>query len=153
MGLFTSELEWREDLTWREGRPVCGWVGRAPEWSADRPQPPGVKELLGGRRLGLEVLYPEAFPAVPAELFPTDPEVPLDRRTLSRWHVNGNGSLCLMQSADNWQLTDTAADLVRKASGWFIEYLLLEAEEIEKMTMQGIFNDTSLDPVLAKFAP
>jgi hypothetical protein len=153
MKVVAPDLEWREDLTWREDRLACGWVGQAPDWAADRPCPPGVKELLGDRRLRLRVVYPEAFPAVPAELFPTDPEVPLDRRTLTRWHVNGDGSLCLMQSAYDWHLTDTAADLVRKASGWFVEYLLLEADEIKDMTVQGIFNDTSLDPVLAKFAP
>ena len=43
------------------------------------------------------------------------------------WHVNGDGSLCLMQAADDWQPEDTAADLVRKACGWFVEYLLVEA--------------------------
>ena len=151
MARWAPELKWHEDLIWRQGRRACGWVGRAPDWAADRPRPPGVKELLDGRRLELEVIYPEAFPAVPAVLFPTDPEVPLDRRTLSRWHVNGDGSLCLMQAADDWQLGDTAAELVRKASGWFIEYLLLEAGEIEKMTERGIFADTTLDPILAKF--
>lgn len=152
MATFAPDLEWRENLVWREGRVACGWVGTAPDWAADRPQPPGVKELLDGRRLRLEVVYPEAFPAVPPELFPIAPEVPLDRRTLSRWHVNGDGSLCLMQAAEDWQLTDTAADLVRKASGWFIEYLLLETNAIEKMSVRGIFTDTTLDPEFAKFA-
>jgi|GEM_PF-3914228 len=57
-----------------------------------------------------------------------------------------------MQAAEDWQLTDTAADLVRKASGWFIEYLLLETNAIEKMSVRGIFTDTTLDPEFAKFA-
>jgi hypothetical protein len=152
MELAAPKLEWHDDLIWREDRLACGWIGEAPEWAADRPSPLGVRELLNGRRLELRVLYPEAFPAAPAELFPTNPEVPVDRRTLTQWHVNGDGSLCLMQSADDWQLTDTASDLVRKASCWFIEYLLLEAEAIKNMTVKGIFSDTSLDPVLADFA-
>jgi hypothetical protein len=152
MAKYAPDLKWHDDLVWREGRRAFGWVGSAPEWAADRPKPVGVDELLKGRRLKLEVIYPEAFPAVPVALFPTDPDVPLDRRTFNRWHVNGNGSLCLMQSADDWQLTDTAAALVRKASGWFIEYLLLEAGETEQMTERGIFEDTSRDEVLAKQA-
>jgi hypothetical protein len=152
MARWAPDLEWRDDLHWRQGRRAFGWVGSAPDWAADRERPPGVEELLDGRRLKLKVVYPEAFPAVPAVLFPTDPDVPLMRRTLSTWHVNGDGSLCLMQAAGDWRLEDTAADLVRKASGWFIEYLLLEAVEIEKMTERGIFADTVLDPILGKFA-
>ena len=153
MEQWAPELTWRDDLHWREGRQAFGWTGSAPAWAGEREPPRGAAELLAGRQLQLEVIYPEAFPAVPAVLFPRDPEVPLQRRTLSTWHVNGDGSLCLMRSADDWRLTDTAADLVRKASGWFIEYLLLEAEEIEQMTERGILVDTCLDPVLAKFAP
>lgn len=151
MKRWAPDLQWREDLLWRQGRRARGWVGRVPRWTADREEPPGAADLLAGRQLELEVLYPEAFPAVPPVLFPRDPEVPLERRTLSTWHVNGDGSLCLMQASDDWHLDDTAADLVRKASGWFIEYLLLEAGEIEKMSERGIFTDMSLDPVLAKF--
>jgi hypothetical protein len=150
MDLAAPELQWREDLTWRDGREACGWVGPAPQWAADRACPAGVAELLGTRRLELKVVYPEAFPAVPAELFPVDPEVPLERRTLGQWHVNGNGSLCLMQAAADWQPTDTAADLVRKASGWLIEYLLLEAGAIESMSVRGLFADTVHDAVLAE---
>lgn len=152
MERWGPELEWREDLQWREGRNAFGWTGTIPAWAGEREQPRGVAELLAGRQLQLQVIYPEAFPAVPAVLFPLDPKVPLGRRTLSTWHVNGDGSLCLMQSADDWHLTDTAADLVRKASGWFIEYHLLEAGEIERMTERGILTDTDLDAVLAKFA-
>jgi hypothetical protein len=152
MAEHVPDLTWHDDLVWRGTRQAYGWTGCAPQWAADRPKPRGVDELLSGRRLELRVVYPEAFPAVPPALFPVDPDVPLDRRTLNRWHVNGNGSLCLMQAADDWQLTNTAADLVRKASGWFIEYLLLDAGEIERMTERGLFEDTSLDEVLAKHA-
>ena len=152
MERWAPALQWREDLIWRQGRRAYGWVGLAPEWAADRPKPPGVEELIDGRALQLEVVYPEAFPAAPPELFPIEPSVPLDRRTLGRWHINGDGSLCLMQRADDWQIDDTAAALVRKASGWFIEYLLLEGGAIEKMTESGIFSDTDLDPILTTFA-
>jgi hypothetical protein len=152
MAVTAPDLTWRDDLLWPGGRLAYGWLGQAPVWAADRPKPPGIDELLDGRRLEVAVLYPEAFPAVPPALFPQDPKIPLERRTQHRWHVNGDGSLCLMQTVDDWQLTATAADLVRKASGWFIEYLLVDREEVEAMTERGIFLDTSLDDMLAKLA-
>ena len=40
---------------------------------------------------------------VAPDLYPLDPDVPIERRTQHRWHVNGDGSLCLMQAADDWQ--------------------------------------------------
>jgi hypothetical protein len=51
---------------------------------------------------------------VPPDLYPLDPDVPIDRRTQNRWHVNGDGSLCTVQAAEDWQPDCTAADLVRK---------------------------------------
>jgi hypothetical protein len=152
MARHAPEMVWRDDLIWRGDRSAVGWEGRAPVWSADRPKPAGVDELLGSRQLVLRVVYPEAFPAVPADLEPMDPEVPVERRTLTQWHVNGDGTLCLMQAADDWDPENTAADLVRKASGWFVEYLLADAGVIERMTEQGLAVDTSLDDVLAGYA-
>ncbi|HEY8465209.1 MAG TPA: hypothetical protein VIL04_00240 [Solirubrobacterales bacterium] len=151
MARHAPEMEWADDLVWRGGRRAVGWRGRAPTWGAARPKPPGVDELLAGQRLELLVVYPEAFPVVPASVYPIDPDPPLDRRTLHRWHINGDGSLCLMQSAGDWQLTDTAADLVRKAAGWFIEYLLVEDGKLDGMTERGIFEDTSVDSKLAEY--
>jgi hypothetical protein len=144
-------MKWGDDLEWPTGRPSRGWRGRAPLWAADRPKPIGVEELVGDRRLELEILYPEAFPAAPPSLFPIKPQVPIERRTQNRWHVNGDGSLCLMQAADDWQLTNTAADLLSKASGWFVEYLLLDAGAIDEMSQYGMNVDTSLDELLAKY--
>jgi hypothetical protein len=143
------EMTWRDKLQWPDGRIGAGWEGLAPAWGADREQPSGVDELLNGRRLSLRVLYPEAFPMTAPDLYPIEPEVPLDRRTEHRWHVNGDGSLCLMQAADDWQPTDTAADLVCKASGWFIEYLLVDDGALDAMETRGIYVNTSLDALLA----
>lgn len=148
MAQHAPEMTWAESLDFRS-RPVVGWAGQAPVWAGERSKPAGVDELLVGQQLGLVVLYPEAFPMVPPVLLPLYPEVPIERRTLHKWHVNGDGTLCLLQAAEDWQPTDTAADLVRKASGWFIEYLLLEAERIDAMTERGILSDTSLDSKLA----
>lgn len=148
MAEHAPEMAWRDDLVYLM-RPVVGWVGKAPVWSADRPKPAGVDELLAGRQLELAVFYPEGFPMAAPALLPLDPEVPIDRRTLHRWHVNGNGTLCLVQRADDWQPTDTAADLVRKASGWFIEYLLVDGGHREAMTERGMSADTAADKTLA----
>jgi ubiquitin-protein ligase len=151
MAKHAPEMSWREDLEYLM-RPVVGWVGKAPAWSAERMKPAGVDELLAGRQLELTVFYPEGFPMASPTLLPLDPEVPIERRTLHRWHVNGDGTLCLIQRADDWQPTDTAADLVRKASGWFIEYLLVEGGRREAMTERGIFEDAAVDELLASLA-
>jgi len=130
-----------------------GWEGLAPAWGAERGEPTGVKGLLAGRRLRLRVIYPEAFPMVPVDLYPVKPEVPVGRRTLHRWHINGDGSLCMMQAAEDWQPGDTSADLVCKASGWFIEYLLVDGGEMDAMTTRGIYVSQDIDALLAaKFA-
>jgi hypothetical protein len=91
-------------------------------------------------------------PTVAPDLYPIDPEVPIDRRTQHKWHVNGDGSLCLMQAADVWQPENTAADLVRKAAGWYIEYLLVDGGDLDHMTERGIYISDEIDALLeAKF--
>ncbi|MGO8905454.1 MAG: hypothetical protein ACLQMH_07500 [Solirubrobacteraceae bacterium] len=140
---------WAEALLWPSGRTGAGWEGVAPAWGAQRPEPAGLQNLMQGRQLRLIVLYPEGFPMVPADLYPVDPEVPADRRTQQRWHVNGDGSLCMTQRADDWQPSDTAADLVLKASGWFIEYLLIEGGDLDAMTKRGIYVSDELDALIA----
>lgn len=141
------------DLAWDEDLAAGGWTGLAPQWPFDRPRPAGLEALLQGRRLMLRVEYTEAFPMVEPRLWPLDPEPPIERRTAHTWHLNGNGSLCLLQSASDWSGRESAADLVVKASGWFIEYLLLERGEIGAMTEAGIHADPSLDPILERYRP
>jgi hypothetical protein len=89
---------------------------------------------------------------VEPKLFPLDPDPPRDRRIVHSWHLNGDGSLCLLQTADAWTGRETAADLVAKASGWFIEYLLRERGAIEAMTERGIHSDDSLDGKIEELA-
>lgn len=149
MATHCPDMVWRDAMEWPRGRTGAGWEGLAPAWGAERPQPAGVEELLADRRLHLRVLYPEGFPMVPPDLYPLDPDVPIDRRTQSRWHVNGDGSLCTVQAAEDWQPSGTAADLVRKASCWFIEYLLVDAGDLDVMTQRGIYSDVSVDALLA----
>jgi hypothetical protein len=146
---LAPEMQWRMDLEWPNGRRGAGWEGYVPRWGADRPEPAGIEQLLNGRRLHLRVICPEGFPMVPPDLYPVDPEVPIDRRTQHRWHVNGDGSLCMMQAAEDWQPDCTAADLVRKAAGWFVEYLLVDAGDLAAMTTRGIYASDEIDPLLA----
>jgi hypothetical protein len=149
MRQWAPDMRWGTDFAWPDGRTGAGWEGLAPEWGADRKEPPGVANLLNGRRLCLRVICPEAFPMVAPDLYPIDPEVPINRRTQHKWHVNGDGSLCLMQAADIWQPENTAADLVRKAAGWYIEYLLVDGGDLDRMTERGIYVSDEIDALLA----
>lgn len=140
------------DLKWLDDRAAGGWRGHIPEWPFPRPRPHGLDNLLAGRSLLLEVEYGQAFPMVEPRLWPLDPEPPIERRIQHIWHLNGNGTLCLLRTASDWNGSECAAQLVVKSSGWFIEYLLMEAGAIETMTEQGIYSDAQLDPLLDTFA-
>lgn len=133
------------DLDWWENDGACGWSGQAPVWPLERNQPLGLGRYLGGRRLTIDVVYSAAHPMAPPKIWPVDPEPEFLARTQHRWHVNGDGSLCLLQAADDWDGQGTAADLVVKAAGWFLEYLLLSDGVIDAMTESGIVSDASLD--------
>jgi hypothetical protein len=93
----------------------------------------------------IRVQYLPAYPMVPPVLYPLDPQVDFGVWTLHDWHVNGDGSLCLLQRASDWTGRSPAADLVVKAAGWFLEYLLLERKVRSSMTECGIVHDDSLD--------
>lgn len=152
MAAAAPDMEWRDELQWRH-RTVCGWEGLVPAWAGERPAPAGLDELLAARRLKVRVLYREAFPMVSPVLDPLDPVPSIHDRTLARWHLAGDGSLCTAQTAQDWQPgQDTAADLIRKASGWFIEYLLMQDERIDAMTLNGIIEDTGLDEAIGNYA-
>jgi hypothetical protein len=140
------------DLEWLDERPAGGWWGRAPEWPFQRARPDGLDNLLAGRRLLLEVEYSEGFPMAEPRLWPLEPEPPIERRIQHIWHLNGNGTLCLLRTASDWNGSECAAQLVVKASGWVIEYLLMEAGAIEAMSEEGIYSDAQFDPLIETFA-
>ena len=140
------------DMVWRHDARAGGWEGLAPEWPMPRARPAGLENLLSGRRLRLRVDYSPAFPMVEPRLWPLEPEPPRERRLRHPWHLNADGSLCLLEQAWDWDPSATAADLVVKASGWFIEYRLMEAGRITEMSERGIYVDASLDPVIETFA-
>lgn len=137
------------ELVWDAGHPAGGWDGYAPVWPFGRDAPPGLDVFLAGRRLLLRVDYPQAFPLAEPVLWPVDPEPPIIARTDHRWHLNGSGSLCLLRTAADWTGQEPAAELVRKAAGWFLEYLLMEAGTVTEMTEAGLVADTSRDTLFA----
>lgn len=124
------------------------WEGLVPAWPFARPQPPELDAFLGGRRFTAQVIHSQAFPMVPARVIPLEPEPPLEARTMHAWHVNGDGSLCLLRSAAAWDGTETAAELVVKAAGWFIELRLMQTGQIEAMSARGIASDDSFDHLI-----
>jgi hypothetical protein len=149
VGALAPELRWTEELSYREREGLAGFEGPLPAWCAPRPEPPGIAELLAGARLTLRCIYTQATPMIPPAIFPLELEIPLGRRTDHAWHLNGDGSLCLLRGAGDWCPGETAVPLLIKASCWFIEYRLKDRGLIEKMSESGIAADESFDPTLA----
>jgi hypothetical protein len=125
------------------------WEGTLPVWPFDRHPPPDLEGFVGGRRFQVLVQYSEAFPMVAPAVHPVDPSPPLLARVDHAWHLNGDGSLCLLQGAAAWDGTGSAADLLLKAASWFLEFLLMEAGLVEQMSESGIVHDDSLDHLFA----
>jgi hypothetical protein len=132
------------DLQWTGS---C-WEGLLPLWPFDRPAPWGLTEFACGRRFRVEVHYLESFPMVAPRFLPIDPQPEIAVWTMNRWHVAGDGSLCLFQNFTDWHPLNTAADLVPKAAGWFLEFLLMKDGVIDAMSTGGIAVDDSLDHLL-----
>lgn len=139
------------DLTW--GPTGSGVLtGRLPRWPLGRPAPEGLDDLLGGDGLAVEVVLGHAFPMVLPAVRPVEPEVPWDRWTQHRWHVNGNGTLCLLQSAQAWDPQTPLSDVLRKSAAWYVEYRLIESGVIDAMSTNGIVSDDSYDHLVAEAA-
>jgi hypothetical protein len=136
------------ELGWTDQVPGGGWVGLAPVWPFPRPRPSGLEGVLAGRRLRLGVVCSQAHPMVAPKLWPLDPEPEIAQRTVHDWHVNGDGSLCLLQMAAAWTGAELAAELVVKAAGWFLEFLLMQAGVVQAMTSNGIAGSDALDHLL-----
>lgn len=130
-------------LTWDAEELV--WHGTVPSWPFDRSPPELLTQFLAERALVVRVEYSQGFPMVAPRIVPVDPVPDPMTRTRHDWHVNGDGSLCLLQAASDWDGTGAAAALIIKAAGWFLEYLLMEAGRIEQMSSSGIVSDSSWD--------
>lgn len=141
------DLIWDENLT-REGhQDGGGWAGALPAWPFERPRPPELDAFLAGETFEAVIVCLQGHPAVKPRVYPTNPEPDVGVRTMNAWHVAGDGSLCLSQRAYDWDGSETTAELVPKASGWFLEYLLLDRGLAEAMTEVGIVAGDLLDPL------
>lgn len=131
-----------------DGLPHGGWVGVLPRWPFARPQPKALDELLGDEELQVCVSYSAAHPMVAPTIYPLDPKPSIWEQTQSAWHVAPGGSLCLLQSDGAWQPDASLTELLAKASGWRIEYGLMKAGVINKMSVNGIVSDPSHDHLI-----
>lgn len=139
------------EMLWTDEPHAGGWDGLAPAWPAALEPPPGLDRLLDGRRLRVAVRYTQGFPMAPPSVHPLDPLPPPARRADHRWHLNGDGSLCLLFSAADWPENAGAVDLVEKAAGWFADYLALDAELIDEMSEAGpLSGNPALEAALAE---
>jgi hypothetical protein len=142
------------DMSWVESSgdlPAGGWEGEAPEWPLERPRPKGLTKLLDGSRLTVRVVYSEGFPMDPPRLMPLDPEPAFEQRFQHERHLNADGSICLLRLSSDWIGEATAADLVQKASAWFIEWRAMEVGLIEEMSPDGMYLDEHLDKALDEY--
>jgi hypothetical protein len=137
------------DLVWSD-QGSGSWTGLVPVWPFDRAAPAGLETFMAGQRLRVQLTYGHAFPMTPPAVWPLDPEPSIEHRTQHAWHVNGDGSLCLLETTAAWTGRDPAAELIVKAAGWLIEYLLMSAGLITQMTSTGLSRDVSLDEVITR---
>ncbi|MEV4364465.1 hypothetical protein [Nonomuraea sp. NPDC049625] len=131
------------------GRGAGAWVGWLPRWPFVRPEPSRLVDLIGFDGLKVAVEYGHAYPMVPPLIRPLEPEPGLLERTDHKWHVMGDGSLCLLQDDATWTGRDSVVDLLLKAAGWRVEYALMKADVIEAMTLRGIVDDDQFDRLVA----
>lgn len=127
-------------------------MGALPRWPFARAEPAGLAETFGGRGLEVAVCYGHAYPMVPPAIFPLDPVPDLIARTDQRWHVMGDGSLCLLQDDAAWSGRESIVELLLKAAGWRVEFELMRRAVIEVMTVNGIVEDPQLDILVAAAA-
>lgn len=136
------------DLVWDEEYGT--WAGELPLWPFERVEPAGLHEFVDGRRFRVLIEYPESYPMVEATVIPLDPAPTAWEHSATQFHVLPSGGLCLFRDAVAWEGTETAAELVLKAAGWFLEYLLIKAGLREEMTPAGIADDDSLDELFER---
>lgn len=144
------EADW-PGLHWADGD-AGYWEGTLPLWPFDRDTPEGLDLLTGGVSLETTVMYSEAYPMVAPTIIPLTPLPEVAEWTMHRWHVNGDGSLCLLQSHSAWDPRASITELLLKAAGWRIEYALMKAGVIETMTLNGIVSDSGLDELITEAA-
>lgn len=130
--------------------PHGGWTGLLPLWPFERSEPHGARALLDGEGMTIALVYSAAHPIVPPTIFPITPEPTIDECTQNAWHVAPIGSLCLLQTQGDWAPEASITELLEKAAGWRIEYALMNAGALDKMTTSGIALDDTLDTLITE---
>jgi hypothetical protein len=134
------------DLAYDAG--VRAWRGRLPRWPFSRPEPAGLAALLP-RGMQAEIRTSPAHPLEEPAVYPLDVDVEVWHRLDQRWHVAGDGRLCLAQGPLAWEPEDSLSEVVLKAAGWRCELVLLEAGVVTAMSVNGIVTDPSRDCLFA----
>jgi hypothetical protein len=133
--------------------PNGGWSGRLPLWPFNRAAPEGIASIFPAGGLLVDIRYVPAYPMLPPEIYPIEPEPELYERSQATWHVLPNGALCLLQSVGQWQPAASLTELLLKAAGWHLEYSLMKQNIITRMSEHGIVSDSSHDYDLSAGAP
>ncbi|MFI5761306.1 hypothetical protein ACIA8F_10190 [Streptomyces sp. NPDC051563] len=129
------------------------WQGTLPLWPFDRPQPAHLTNWTGDTGLRFLMAYRHSYPMVPPHILPLDPLPELAEWTQSRWHVNGDGTLCLLRSDDLWTGRASVVDLLIKAAAWRVEHALMKHGVIPQMSECGIAEDDRFDHFLTNPPP
>lgn len=116
-------------------------------WPFSRPAPGNISDLLDP--IVVRVEYGHAFPAAPPQVLPLVPQPMPTLRGFTQYHVLPSGRLCLLRDADQWYPWSKTSELLLKASGWAIEFSLLQAGVIAQMSASGIVNDSAFDHLIA----
>lgn len=148
MADMATDLDWNARLSRPEHDDGGGWSGVLPVWPFSRSAPAELDAFLDGERLEVVVLCLQAHPAVKPRVYPIEPQPDPRVRGFNDWHVAPDGSLCLSQRAYDWDGAEFTAELIPKAAGWFLEFLLLSRGHISEMTEVGIVEDDSLDHLI-----
>lgn len=128
------------------------WRGVLARWPFHRDEPIGLDELIGPSGLEAVIAYPSAYPMIPPFVLPLNPVPLFEEWTLRKWHVLGDGSLCLFQTFAGWDPAASINEILLKAAGWRIEYALVKAGALHVMSERGIATDSSLDALIAQAA-
>lgn len=134
-------------LEWFAGD-ISGWRGEVPLWPFERPQPPGLDCLVGGRPFSVKISCMPAHPMVAPLVTPRNVSVPPHGLGLNKWHSLPGGALCLFLGAAWWDPRTLAAELVPKISGWYIEYHLMMQGRIVRMPDRGFDRCDALDEII-----
>jgi len=131
----------------QDGGAGAGWIGALPLWPFERAAPAVFPSEVVG--LTVAVLMLPSYPMTMPRVIPLDPEPEFVERTQHRWHVNGDGSLCMLQEQRNWTGREAICELLLKAAGWRLEYELVRAGTYPAMSLAGIVTDNSRDAAIA----